>query len=67
MLVYGSPSIGGMGFLGYDNGFHHSLSFFWMPWYVGMFISVLEIWNCWMDFRKAEVVTRFVPKGLGNP
>ena len=50
MLVYGSLDISGMVFSGYDNGFQPSLAFFRMPWYVGMFILVLELWNCKMDF-----------------
>jgi len=52
----------------YDNGFQPSLSFFWMPWYVGMFISVFELWFAgWILESKAEVVSRFIPKGLGIP
>jgi len=42
MLVYGSLDVGGMVLSCYDNGFHPNLSFFQMPWYVGMFISVLS-------------------------
>jgi len=44
MFVYGSLAIDGMVFPSYDNGFQHSLAFFQMPWYVGMFISVFELW-----------------------
>jgi len=42
MLVYYCLAVGGMVFPGYDNGFHPSLAFFQMPWYVGMFILVLS-------------------------
>jgi len=50
MLVYGSLVFDGMALSVSDNSFHPSLAFFRMPWYVGTFISVLELWNCWMDF-----------------
>ena len=42
MLVYGSLVVAGMALSGYDSGFQPSLAFFWMPWYVGMFISILR-------------------------
>lgn len=42
MLVYGSLLVGGMVLPGYDSSFQPSLTFFQMPWYVGMFISVLN-------------------------
>jgi len=51
MFVYGYLTVDGMVLPGYDNGFQPRLAFFQMPWYVGMFILVLELWNCWMDFR----------------
>jgi len=44
MLVYGSLVVSGMILLGYDNGFQPSLDFFGMASYVGMFISVFELW-----------------------
>jgi len=49
MLVYGSLVVYGMVLSGYESGFHPSLAFFWMPWYVGMFISVLSF-GFLMDF-----------------
>ena len=42
MLVYGSLVVGGIFLSGYDNGFQPSLAFFKIPWYVGIFISVLS-------------------------
>ena len=51
MLAYGSLVVSGMVLPGYDSGFHPILAFFQMPWYVRMFISVLELWNCRMDFK----------------
>ena len=68
MLVYGSLTLGGMVFLGYDNGFHPSLAFFQMPWYVGMFISFFELWFfVWILKSGEEVVSSSIPKGLGIP
>ena len=51
MLVYGSLIVGDMVLSDYDSGFQPSLAFFQMPWYVGMFISILELYNLWMDFE----------------
>jgi len=42
MLVYGSIVVGGMVLLGYNIGFHPGITFFWILWYVGMFISVFS-------------------------
>ncbi len=68
MLVYGSLALDGMVLLDYDNGFEPSLAFFWMPWYVGM--SIL-FWSFgivgWISKSRVELVSRFIPKGLGNP
>ena len=68
MLVYGSLVFGGMVFPGYDNGFQRSLAFFQMPWCVGMLISVLSFGIAeWISESGVEVVSRFIPKGLGMP
>jgi len=67
-LVYGSLVVGGMVFPGCDSGFQPSLAFSWMPWCVGMLISVLSFAIAkWILEYKAEVVSRFIHKGLGIP
>jgi len=68
MLVYGSLVFVGMVLPGYESGFQPSLAFFRIPWYVGMFIFVFEIWFVgWISESGAEVVSNFIPKGLGIP
>ena len=68
MSVYGSLAVGGMVFPGYDSGFQPSLAFFKIPWCVGMLISVLSFGILrWISKSEAEVVSRFIPKGLGIP
>jgi len=59
MLVYGSLVVRGMVLMGYDSGFEPILAFLWMPWYFGMFISVLSFgsqdgfWN--LGWRWSQV------------
>jgi hypothetical protein len=68
MLVYGSLVVGGMVLSGYDSGFQPSLAFFWMPWCVGMLFLVLSFGlPGWISESGVEVVSRFIPKGLGIP
>jgi len=68
MLVYGSLTVSGMVLPGYDSGFQPSLTFFWMPWYIGMFYLSFEIWfSIWISKCESKVVSRSIPKGLGVP
>ena len=68
MLVYDSLVLGGMVLPGYDSGFHHKLSFFRIPWCVGMLISILSFGIFgWILESRVNVVSRFIPKGLGIP
>jgi len=66
--MYSSLAIGGMVFPGYDSGFQPSLAFFQMAWCVWMLISVLSFGIArWISEYWVEVVSRFIPKGLGTP
>ena len=68
MLVYGSLVFGGTVFSSYKSDFQPTLAFFRMPWYVGMFISVFELWFAgWISKSGAKVVSSSIPKGLGIP
>ena len=68
MLVFGYFFVGGMVLLGYDNGFRPFLDFLWMPWCVGILILVLSFgFSIWILESRVEVVSRFIPKGLGFP
>jgi len=65
-MVYGSLAFRGMVLSGYDSGFQPSLAFFQMSWYVVMFISVFKLLFVeWILESRIEVISRFIPKGLG--
>jgi len=52
---------------GCDIGFQPSLAFFSMPWCWDVYFG-FELWLFgWISESKVEVVSRFIPKGLGVP
>ena len=68
MLVYGSLFVGGMVLLGYDRCVQPNLSFFQMPWYVGMFILIFELWFVgWILESGVEVVSKVHSERPRNP